>query len=108
MPELEVLSDGQLKMPFLEWKDFFAQEWDEWVRSQVKKLIEQALELERDYHMQSDYYEHQPGFRFDYRNGYYFRDFATKLGRRRRGSAAVEGVARAAGLGESSSDGILA
>ena len=84
MPELEVLSNGHLKLPYLEWKEFFAQEWDEWVRSQVKKLIEQALEVERDYHMQLGYYEHEPEFRFDYRNGYYFRDFATKLGLLRR------------------------
>jgi len=84
MPELKVLSDGHLKLPYPEWKEFFAQEWDEWVRSQVKKLIEQALEVERDYHMQLGYYEHEPEFRFDYRNGYYFRDFATKLGLLRR------------------------
>jgi len=84
MPELEVLSDGHLKLPYPEWKEFFQQEWDEWVRSQVRKLIEQALEVERDYQMQLGYYEHAPEFRFDYRNGYYFRDFATKLGLLRR------------------------
>jgi putative transposase len=84
MPELEVLSDGYLKLNYAEWKEFFEQEWDEWVRSQVKRLIEQALEVERDYHMQLGYYEHEPEFRFDYRNGYYLRDFATKLGLLRR------------------------
>ncbi|HUK51734.1 MAG TPA: IS256 family transposase [Candidatus Binatia bacterium] len=84
MPELNVLGNGHLKLDYWEWKDFFAQEWDEWVRSQVKRLIEQALEVERDYQMQLGYYEHQPEFRFDYRNGYYFRDFATKLGLLRR------------------------
>jgi hypothetical protein len=26
MPELRVLSGGRLKLPYLEWKDFFAQE----------------------------------------------------------------------------------
>jgi putative transposase len=84
MPELEVLSDGYLKLDYAEWKEFFEQEWDEWVRSQVKRLIEQALEVERDYHLQLGYYEHDPEFRFDYRNGYYLRDFATKLGLLRR------------------------
>ena len=47
MPELEVMRDGHLKLPFLEWKEFFAQEWDEWVRSQVQKLIEQAPNLRK-------------------------------------------------------------
>ncbi len=84
MPELEVLGNGHLKLDYAEWKEFFAQEWDEWVRSQVKRLIEQALEVERDYQMQLGYYEHAPQFRFNYRNGYYFRDFATKLGLLRR------------------------
>ena len=84
MPELELLGNGHLKLDYHEWKDFFEQEWDEWVRSQVKRLIEQALEVERDYHLQLGYYEHDPEFRFDYRNGYYFRDFATKLGLLRR------------------------
>jgi len=84
MPELELLGNGHLKLEYREWKDFFEQEWDEWVRSQVKRLIEQALEVERDYQMQLGYYEHDPEFRFDYRNGYYFRDFATKLGLLRR------------------------
>ena len=84
MPELEVLGNGHLKLDYQEWKDFFDREWDEWVRSQVKRLIEQALEVERDYQMQLGYYEHAPEFRFDYRNGYYLRDFATKLGLLRR------------------------
>jgi putative transposase len=84
MPELKVLGNGHLKLEYREWKDFFEQEWDQWVRSQVKRLIEQALEVERDYQMQLGYYEHAPEFRFDYRNGYYFRDFATKLGLLRR------------------------
>jgi putative transposase len=84
MPELKVLDNGHLKLDYQEWKDFFEQEWDQWVRSQVKRLIEQALEVERDYQMQLGYYEHDPEFRFDYRNGYYFRDFATKLGLLRR------------------------
>lgn len=40
--------------------------------------------MERDYHLQLGYYEHAPEFRFDYRNGYYLRDFATRLGLLRR------------------------
>jgi putative transposase len=81
MRELEVLSDGHLKLDFAEWKDFFEQELLEQVRSQLKALIEKALEAERDYHLQFDYYEHAPQCRLDYRNGYYFRDFLTTLGR---------------------------
>jgi hypothetical protein len=47
MPELKVLDKGHLKLDYAGWKDFLAQDWDEWVRSQVKRLIEQALEVER-------------------------------------------------------------
>jgi transposase-like protein len=43
-------------------------------------LIEQALEAERDYHLQLNDYEHAPQCHLDYRNGYYFRDFLTRLG----------------------------
>lgn len=84
MRELEVLSNGHLKLDFAEWKEFFDQELGEWVRSQVKRLIEQALEAERDYHLQLGYYEHSPEFRIDYRNGYRLRDLATQLGLLRR------------------------
>lgn len=84
MRELEVLSSGHLKLDFAEWKEFFDQELGEWVRSQVKRLIEQALEAERDYHLQLGYYEHSPKFRMDYRNGYRLRDLATRLGLLRR------------------------
>jgi hypothetical protein len=55
MPELEVLGNGHLKLDYAEWKEFFEQEWGEWVRNQVKRLIEQALELERDRHLQLGY-----------------------------------------------------
>ena len=84
MRELEVLSDGHLNLDFAEWKEFFEQEMGEWVRSQVKRMIEQALEAERDYHLQLGYYEHSPEFRIDYRNGYRLRDLATKVGLLRR------------------------
>ena len=47
-------------------------------------MIEQALEAERDYHLQLGYYEHSPEFRMDYRNGYRLRDLATQLGLLRR------------------------
>ena len=74
-----------LKLDFAEWKEFFDQELGEWVRSQVKRMIEQALEAERDYHLQLGYYEHSPEFRMDYRNGYRLRDLAsTQLGLLRR------------------------
>lgn len=84
MRELEVLGDGHLKLDFADSKEFFEQELDEQVRAQLKALIEKALEAERDRYLDLGYYEHDPEFRFDYRNGYYFRDFATRLGLLRR------------------------
>src|SRR5579863_10502629 len=80
MRELQVLGDGHLKLDFAEWKDFFEQELAEQVRAQRKALVEKALEAERDRYLQFGFYEHAPHFRFDYRNGCYFRDFATRLG----------------------------
>lgn len=84
MPELEVLGDGHLKLDFADRQEFFEQELTEMVRCQLKRLIEQALLAERDRYLDLGYYEHNPVFRFDYRNGYYFRDFATRLGLLRR------------------------
>jgi putative transposase len=81
MRELQVLGNGHLKLDFAEWKEFFETEMVEQLRSQLKALVEQALEAERDYHLQLNYYEHAPKCRLDYRNGYYFRDFLTRLGR---------------------------
>src|SRR2546429_622007 len=81
MRELEVLRSGHLKLEFADWKEFFEAEMVEQVRSQLKALIEKALEAERDYYLQLGYYEHAPQCRLDYRNGYYFRDFLTRLGR---------------------------
>jgi putative transposase len=80
MRELEVLSDGHLSLDPEEWKGFFEQELVEQVRSQLKALIEKALEAERDRYLHLGYYEHAPEFRLDYRNGYYLRNFATRLG----------------------------
>lgn len=80
MRELEVLGSGHLKLDFAEWKDFFEQELVEQVRAQLKALIEKALEGERDHYLNLGYYEHDPEFRLDYRNGYYLRNFATRLG----------------------------
>ena len=80
MRELEVLSDGHLKLDFAEWKDFFQQELAEMVRGQLQRLIEQALVAEQDRYLQLGYYEHAPVNRLDYRNGFYFRDLVTQLG----------------------------
>jgi putative transposase len=80
MRELKVLDSGHLKLSFREWKDFFEEELVEQVRAQLKALIEKALEGERDRYLNLGYYEHDPEFRLDYRNGYYLRDFATRLG----------------------------
>ncbi|HLZ91257.1 MAG TPA: transposase [Candidatus Acidoferrum sp.] len=79
MRELEVLGNGHLRLDLAEWKEFFETEMTERLRSQLKALIEQALEAERDYHLQLNYYQHAPQCRLDYRNGYYFRDFLTRL-----------------------------
>jgi hypothetical protein len=43
MPEPKVLDNGHLKLDYAEWKDFFAQEWDEWARSQAKRLTPKPL-----------------------------------------------------------------
>jgi len=40
MPELEVLGDGHLKLDYADWKEFFQQELDEWVRSHVASCSE--------------------------------------------------------------------
>src|SRR5260370_9357178 len=81
MRELEVLGNGHLKLDLVDWKEFFEEELVERVRSQLKALIEKALEAERDHYLQLEPYEHAPRCRLDYRTGYYFRDFLTRLGR---------------------------
>src|SRR5579859_1954841 len=80
MRELEVLVDGHLKLDLADCQEFFEQDLTEHVRSAVKRLIEQALLAERDRYLDLGYYEHAPTTRLDYRNGFYFRDLATKLG----------------------------
>jgi len=69
MRELQVLGNGHLKLDFVDWKEFFETEMAEQLRSQLKSMIEQALEAERDYYLQLNYYEHAPQPRLDYRNG---------------------------------------
>jgi putative transposase len=81
MRELEVLSNGHLKLDFAECKEFFEQELAEKVRAQLKRLIEQVLLAEQDRYLELGYYEHAPLSRLDYRNGFYFRDLVTQLGR---------------------------
>ena len=81
MRELKVLGDGHLKLDFAEIQEFFQQDLLEKVRAQVKALLEQALLAERDRYLQVGVYEHAPMARVDYRNGFYFRDLVTQLGR---------------------------
>ena len=80
MRELEVLGNGHLKLDFADWKEFFETEMTEQVRRPLKHLLELALLAERDGYLDLGYYKHDPQFPLDYRNGYYFRDFATRLG----------------------------
>lgn len=80
MRELKVLGNGHLKLDWAECKDFLESELLEQVRAQIKLLLETALGVERDRHLQLSYYEHAPD-RLDYRNGCYFRDLVTQLGR---------------------------
>jgi putative transposase len=80
MRELQVLGNGHLKLDFAECQEFFESELLEKVRAQIKLLLECALRAERDRYLQLSYYEHAPD-RLDYRNGYYFRDLVTQLGR---------------------------
>jgi hypothetical protein len=47
MRELEVLDKGHLKLSWEERKEFFEEDLGEHVRSEVKRLLEEALEGER-------------------------------------------------------------
>ena len=47
MRELEVLDQGHLKLSWEDRKEFFEEELGERVRSEVKRLLEEALEAER-------------------------------------------------------------
>src|SRR5213593_1070907 len=80
MRELKVLGNGHLKLNFADCKEFFDQELAERVRWQLKRLIEEALLIERDRYLNLGFYEHAPVSRVDFRNGFYFRDLVTKLG----------------------------
>ena len=80
MRELKVLGNGHLKLNRAECKEFFTEELEEMVRSQLKRLIEEALLVERDRYLNLGHYEHAPVSRLDFRNGFYFRDLVTKLG----------------------------
>src|SRR5438309_2371188 len=80
MRELKVLGNGHLKLNRAECKEFFTEELEEMVRSQLKRLIEEALLVERDRYLHFGHYEHAPVSRLDFRNGFYFRDLVTKLG----------------------------
>ena len=51
MRELQVLGNGHLELDFADWKEFFETEMVEQLRSQLKAMIEQALEAERDYYL---------------------------------------------------------
>lgn len=80
MRELEVLSDGHLKLEWEERKAFFEEELNEQVVGGVKRLLEQALEGERTMRLAVGRYVRDPETRVDYRNGYYQRDLGTRLG----------------------------
>src|SRR5213082_3673389 len=80
MRELKLLGNGHLKLNRAECKEFFTEELEEMVRSQLKRLIEEALLVERDRYLHLGHYEHAPVSRLDFRNGFYFRDLVTKLG----------------------------
>ena len=65
-------------------KKFFAEELSERVRSEVKRLLEAALEAERTDWLGVGRYGRDAAGRQDYRNGYYRRDLGTRLGLLRR------------------------
>ena len=84
MRELEVLDQGHLKLSWAERKEFFEEELYEQVRSEVKRLLEEALEAERTDWLGAGRYVRDAAGRRDYRNGYYRRDLGTRLGLLRR------------------------
>ncbi len=81
MRELEVLDGGHLKLSWSERKAFFEEELGEQVRSQVKRLLEEALEAERTDWLGVGRYVRDGETRRGYRNGYYHRDLGTRFGR---------------------------
>jgi putative transposase len=80
MRELQVLGDGHLKLAWAERQEFFESELLEKVRAQLKLLLETALRAEQDRYLRLARYE-PAADRLDYRNGCYFRDLVTPLGR---------------------------
>ena len=80
MRELEVLGRGHLKLDWEERKAFFEEELNEQVRSEVKRLLEEALEAERTSRVAVGRYVRDVETRCDSRNGYYQRDLGTRLG----------------------------
>ena len=80
MRELEVLDRGHFKLEWEERKAFFEEELDEHVRSEVKRLLEEALEAERTSRVAVGRYVRDVETRCDSRNGYYRRDLGTRLG----------------------------
>jgi len=84
MRELEVLGQGHLKLSWEDRKEFFEEELGERVRSEVKRLLEEALEAERTDWLGAGRYVRDEAGRRDYRNGYYRRDLGTCLGLLRR------------------------
>jgi len=79
MRELQVRDQGHLKLSWEERKEFFEQELSERVRSEVKRLLEEALEAERTDWLGVGRYVRDEAGRQDYRNGYY-RRLGTRLG----------------------------
>lgn len=84
MRELEVLDKGHLKLSWEDRKEFFEEELSEQVRSEVKRLREEALEAERTDWLGVGRYVRDEAGRRDDRNGYYRRDLGTRWGLRRR------------------------
>jgi len=84
MRELKVLDQGHFKLSWEERKEFFEEELGEHVRSEVKRLLEEALEAERTDWLGVGRYVRDEAGRQDYRNGYYRRDLGTRLGLLRR------------------------
>src|SRR2546425_10160314 len=80
MRELEVLDRGHLKLEWEERKAFFEEELDGHGRSEVKRLLEAALDAERPSRVAVGRYVRDVETRCDFRNGYYRRDLGTRLG----------------------------
>lgn len=60
-------------------KDYFWEDTKGAVRSMIKLLLEECLEVELSDKIKAEYYEHSP-LRVDKRNGYYMRGLGTEMG----------------------------